>query len=52
MNKRAQNEVAGLILKNALAFRTKQNTIQAQNIAEALGIYFKNGRPRESIVKS
>lgn len=40
------------MLRNALAFRTKQNTIQTQNIAEALGVYFKNGRPRKSVVKS
>lgn len=52
MNKRAQNKVAGLMPRNAVAFRTKQNKIQAQNIAEALETYFENGKPRKSIVKS
>lgn len=46
-----QNKEAGLMPRNALAFRTKQNTIQTLKIAEALGTYFKNAKPRKCIVK-
>lgn len=41
------NKQAELMPRNALAFRTKQITIQTQKIAEALGTYFKNTKPRK-----
>lgn len=40
----AQNKQAGLMPRNALAFRTKQNTSETQ-ITEAPGTYFKNMKP-------
>lgn len=43
----AWNKQAGLMPRNALAFRTKQNTIQTQKIVEALGTYFKNTKPKK-----
>lgn len=36
--------------RNVLASRPKQNTVQTQNIAEALGTYFKNPKPKKKKV--
>lgn len=37
--------------RNALAFRTKQNTVQSQKIAEGLGTDFKKTKPRKHAAK-